>query len=531
MPLIILYFLKLSVSLAAVFLFYHFILRRLTFYTTNRWFLLLYSCLAVVLPLVNISPVLDHPYVDEQMINWVPAIHQETIAAPAGSASNFFSWWQVLLVFMFAGMLFLLIRVVQQLFSFLQLKRKARADRTDGILIYQVDEPIVPFSFGNSIYVNRQLHGEEEISEIIQHEFVHVKQRHSLDILWAELLCIINWYNPFAWLLKKSIRQNLEFIADREVLKKGFNKKDYQYLLLKVTGNYPYRLTPSFNFLSLKQRIIMMNKTQTAQRQSARLLFLLPATVLLLLAFRNQPNQPEMVGQAFSLPLNPVLLTSSSAGASPLTAGPVQRTDTVPSRGAKKTGSSAGSVQRIEFDNLTVKVWSVNGNYKVYDIADSAQKRSFEKQYGKIPTAPIPPPPAYPATGKHDYPGYYVHESAPMKTAAGNYPPPSGASNSYTVAASGYTASRPVSAPQPILMKAPIKKMETKHALITLWLDNGQQEIYDLRIKDELNEFNRKYGKFITASIVEHADKSTSVTISNAADRAAPTHSGPAGDQ
>lgn len=118
-----------------------------------------------------------------------------------------------------------------------------------------------------------------------------------------------------------------------------------------------------------------------------------------------------------------------------------------------------------------------------------------------------------------------------MKTAAGNYPPPSGASNSYTVAASGYTASRPVSAPQPILMKAPIKKMETKHALITLWLDNGQQEIYDLRIKDELNEFNRKYGKFITASIVEHADKSTSVTISNAADRAAPTHSGPAGDQ
>jgi Zn-dependent protease with chaperone function len=75
--------------------------------------------------------------------------------------------------------------------------------------IYQVNENIIPFSFGNSIFINRQLHSEDELREIIRHEFVHVKQKHTADILWAELLCMLNWYNPFAWALKNAMRQNL----------------------------------------------------------------------------------------------------------------------------------------------------------------------------------------------------------------------------------------------------------------------------------------------------------------------------------
>jgi beta-lactamase regulating signal transducer with metallopeptidase domain len=81
-----------------------------------------------------------------------------------------------------------------------------------------VQADIIPFSFGNSIFINKQLHSLDELREIVRHEFVHVKQKHSMDILWSELLCIACWYNPFSWLLKRSIRQNLEFIADSKVL-------------------------------------------------------------------------------------------------------------------------------------------------------------------------------------------------------------------------------------------------------------------------------------------------------------------------
>ena len=67
-------------------------------------------------------------------------------------------------------------------------------------------------------------------------------------------------YNPFAWLIRYSIRQNLEFIADRQVVGNGLNKKDYQYHLLKVIGQARNRLANNFNFYSLKKRITMMNK-------------------------------------------------------------------------------------------------------------------------------------------------------------------------------------------------------------------------------------------------------------------------------
>jgi hypothetical protein len=101
------------------------------------------------------------------------------------------------------------------------------------------------------------------------------------------VLCLINWYNPFAWLLKRSIRQNLEFIADNKVVQNGIDKKEYQYLLLKVIGNSQYSIATQFNFSSLKKRIAMMNKTKSAKLQVARFLFLFPVLAIILLAFRK----------------------------------------------------------------------------------------------------------------------------------------------------------------------------------------------------------------------------------------------------
>ena len=104
------------------------------------------------------------------------------------------------------------------------------------------------------------------------------------------MLCIINWYNPFAWLLKRSIRQNLEFIADNKVVENGIDKKEYQYLLLKVIGNNQFSIATQFNFSSLKKRIAMMNKTKSARLQVGRFLFLVPVLAIILLAFRKSFN-------------------------------------------------------------------------------------------------------------------------------------------------------------------------------------------------------------------------------------------------
>jgi hypothetical protein len=291
MHLLLLYILKLSVSLAVVFLFYHFILRKLTFYNHHRWYLLGYTMLAFIIPFINVAVLLQkNNWHGNEIINWVPVFQDNTMQGLEQAGAKAFGVWDLLVTIIAAGVFVMLCRLLLHVFSFRKMLGKAQPVNTGGMSLYQVNENIIPFSFGNSIFINRHLHTETELQEIIRHEFVHVKQRHSIDIIWAELLCAFNWYNPFVWLLKKSIRQNLEFIADSKVLENGINKKEYQYLLLKVMGNNQYSIANQFNFSSLKKRIAMMNKTKSAKRQLVRLLFLLPATAVLLLAFRSNWN-------------------------------------------------------------------------------------------------------------------------------------------------------------------------------------------------------------------------------------------------
>ena len=289
MPFFVIYLIKLSLSLSAVFLFYYFILRKLTFYNHNRWYLLGYTLLSFFIPFINIAPVLEkNNWNSNEAISWVPVISTKQVAEIPQAAASSFSTWNLLILILATGMLVLLVRLLLQLFSFQKMIKNAMPIATEGMNLYQVNENIIPFSFGNSIFINRHLHSKTELEEIIRHEFVHVKQIHSIDIIWGEILCMLNWYNPFAWLLKKSIRQNLEFIADNKVLENGVSKKEYQYLLLKVIGNNQYSIAAQFNFSSLKKRIAMMNKNKSAKMHLLRFLFLLPVLAVILVSFRKE---------------------------------------------------------------------------------------------------------------------------------------------------------------------------------------------------------------------------------------------------
>ncbi len=372
MPLIITYLIKLSVCLAVVFLFYQLLLRKLTFYNWNRWYLLGYTLLSLYIPFINISPVLEkNEWTNSEVITWVPVI--------VSSSTHSLSTWDMIVLFVAAGVLIMLVRLVIQLLSFRRMMKKATKVSEAGMTIYQVDDNIIPFSFGNSIFINRELHNETELQEIIRHEFVHVKQKHSLDIIWGELLCLFNWYNPFAWLLKKAIRQNLEFIADHQVLEHGVDKKQYQYLLLKVIGNNHFSIANQFNFSSLKKRIAMMNKMKSAKRNLVRFLFLLPVLAIILLSFREQlrstvtSDQPQELVQTII---------------------PPAFTDTVPEqRHPNKKGyyidvkNNDGNClivikdkNRKEVKRLLMTEWNEKSDY-------------YENLYGKVPP---PPPPVAP---------------------------------------------------------------------------------------------------------------------------------------
>ncbi len=376
MPSLIEYLFKVSIALAVVYIFYQLFLRHLTFYSWNRWYLIGYSLLCFFIPLFNITDFLFHHELQQStVVRFVPLIGNIQLVK---QKEIFINRESVLLFVFFTGIAVMLIRLLIQIYAMRKIKARSVVVSNGDVNLYHVNENIIPFSFHNSIYINRSLHSEEELQEIIRHEFVHVKQKHSIDILLAEFLFIILWFNPFAWLMRKAIRQNLEFIADHQVLEEGIDKKQYQYLLLKVIGNTQFSLAPKFNFNSLKNRIVMMNKIKSAKVQLLRFMFILPLIAVMLLAFRNNYNNSKHQEVATLFNATPVSL----------------QLDTVPAPLAMEKDivtinvTKNDTVQQVE---IVLK----NGKREAYNLNDAKQKEEFEKKYGKLPP---PPPPAPSAT-------------------------------------------------------------------------------------------------------------------------------------
>ena len=130
--------------------------------------------------------------------------------------------------------LLLLVRFGRQLTSLMKLLRHTFREEYDGFTLIHAENDTAPFSFFGWVVLNPHQHDPDELEQILRHERVHVRARHSLDMVAAELLCIVFWINPAVYLFRRLLHQTLEFAADRAVLNEGVEAKAYQYSLLKV---------------------------------------------------------------------------------------------------------------------------------------------------------------------------------------------------------------------------------------------------------------------------------------------------------
>ncbi len=435
MPLLIQYLIKLSLTLGFVWAFYQLLLRRLTFYNWNRAFLISYSLIAFFIPFINISPVIEKNELSaNRLVQLIPLV--QTFAS-GNERSSIGVWDWVLIVFL-VGCVVLLVRLVILHVSFVKLRRSAKLLLETPVKLYQIDKDIIPFSFGDSIFINQDQHKEEDLPKIIRHEFVHVKQKHSIDMLWAEWLCVLNWYNPFAWLVRNAIRQNLEFIADNNVIQNGIDKKQYQYLLLKVMGAPQYSIAANFNFTSLKKRIAMMNKMRTAKVHLMKFLFVLPLIGVLLLSFRDKMSRQKKA---------PVVQHVSL----------VQ--DTIPTRPAPPAKPVLPkNVRSLVSVNNKVSVTLKDGTVEKYDLNNAEEKALFEKKFGPLPEPPAPPEPL---------------------TAIEATPP-----------------APPVPPVVPSL-PANVSSININNNKATIKHKDGNVETYDLNKPDDKTHFEKKYGEVV----------------------------------
>lgn len=256
------YLIKANIALCLFYLAYRLGLRRLTFYTLNRFFLLTGIVFSSLFPLVDVNDFFNrNEKLAQQVVTYVP-----DLTAWQQPAQEVFTIWTLLAWVFWAGVAVMTLRLIMQLVSLFYLHRNTDPASIEDRSVRVMGSSMNPFSFFRHIYINPSLHSPEELQAILQHESIHVKEWHSADVLMGEVNNIFYWFNPGAWLMKTAIKENLEFLTDRKMLRTGVDKRSYQYSLVQVnSAQYAAGIANNFNFSHLKNRIKMMNKQKSSR--------------------------------------------------------------------------------------------------------------------------------------------------------------------------------------------------------------------------------------------------------------------------
>ena len=269
-----------AISLALMMAVYRLTLSRTTFHGFNRYVLLTSLALAAVLPLSHfqtVGNVASAPvaYMLNEFTVYADGtanMADATVAESAGGM-NFFS---ILTLVYLAGMAICLIRIaIGVLSSEIICHRRSRV-LADGSHLVITDRNYAPFSWRNYIVISRKDY-ETNGAMIIAHEQAHIRHHHSVDLILAQLFCAVQWFNPAAWMLKRSLLEVHEFEADASVLEHGFDERRYQICLVRAALQGSFATTTNnFANCSTKKRIVMMNRHLSNPWARLRVLLMLP---------------------------------------------------------------------------------------------------------------------------------------------------------------------------------------------------------------------------------------------------------------
>ena len=257
---------------------YDLLLKRETFFQWNRVYLITTSVLAYIIPLVKINRVqemIPQEYVlllPEVMLNPTTVIEQQ-LEQPV-------TLFLVLKVIFWFGVAVATILFVLRLYKIIKLITTNDKEFTTSYYLVWLKSNKA-FSFFNYIFLGKERNNK---SQIIEHELAHVKQKHSLDLLFFELQKIVFWFNPYSYLYQVRIAELHEFIADSKAIKAESKATYFNNLLAETfsTQNISF-INPFFKKSLLKKRIVMLNKNKSKRILRFRYLFLVPVLVGMLI--------------------------------------------------------------------------------------------------------------------------------------------------------------------------------------------------------------------------------------------------------
>ena len=313
------YIINAGLILAGCLAFYKLLLQKETFYRLNRWVLIACLLTAFSLPLIpvpqqfSLRKTSDITVVDNQTVNGTDPKTIDNSTSPSPSPikslteenksnsiiSETISFQKLLtyLIYLYwFGVIAFSLSFLMQVIILLVRAYKNPVIIDGQFRIVEIKGNKAPCSFANNIFINPEKYDWDTYNQILLHEKVHIQQRHTIDILLAEMVLIFQWFNPFAWIYRKEVESNLEFLTDDHLVNhKEVERSTYQLSLLKVSSpDFPMRVATNYNQSLLKKRIVMMNAKRSNLHTAWKYFFLLPVLVF----FACLLNQPVAKAQA-----------------------------------------------------------------------------------------------------------------------------------------------------------------------------------------------------------------------------------------
>jgi beta-lactamase regulating signal transducer with metallopeptidase domain len=283
---LLIYFAKVNGLIILFYLMYVLFLRKETFFVSNRFYFIIGLLLSLVLPLITFTKTIwVEPAPVAEFYQETTSVNSDLIAIPI--QENPIDWTIILLSAYVIISIAIILKIGVELASFFKRIQKQNKQKGSDYTLINSNSIENPFSFFSYIIINKNMFTEEEIEHILTHESVHVKQKHSIDVLFGKLFCAFFWVNPIIWLYRKAMLQNLEFIADNETFQQIENKYEYQKTLLKVvTHQHDLSITNQFYQSLIKKRIVMLHTNQSHKKNVWKYATILPLLVSFMLLFQ-----------------------------------------------------------------------------------------------------------------------------------------------------------------------------------------------------------------------------------------------------
>jgi len=368
MPQFFLVLLKINLVLILFSAAYYLVLRRLTFYSLNRIFLLFGIVFSSAYPFINLTDIFS---THQAVPAFIPNLNQNIKQLVQQHSISVF--WQIITALFYVGVMLMATRLLIQFISLRLIHKKSLPGKLQDFNVRLLSEEVSPFSFWQTIYINPALHKAQDLNNILEHEKVHVDEWHTLDIVLAEICLVFYWFNPGVWLMKKAVRENIEFITDAKILIRGVDKKAYQYSLIDVSILRPtVSIVNHFNLSDLKKRIMMMNAKRSSKVNLSRYLLVLPVLLCVTLAFTiDKKNVQETIA-----PLSKIIKFNI----------PQSDVDIVSKKPTKVKKLITKPVKKLETGNDSTKkmVFVFKTNFETADTTRESISNELNKLVGQV---------------------------------------------------------------------------------------------------------------------------------------------------